>query len=100
MTSRHLRVQVVQRSQPEEGRRLATYTCYFSYDKNAFCDADFSLEPDSTTLLASGPVDFKRKGFALIVTGGTSGYVGARGQVAEETLPTRNAQRLQFAPVN
>ncbi len=74
----------------------ATYTCYFNYSKIAFCDAYYSLKSGASTVVASGPIDFNTSGFSLPVTGGTSKYLAARGEVKETSLPAANAQRLDF----
>jgi hypothetical protein len=72
----------------------ATYTCYFNYNKNAFCDADFTLGGSQGTVTASGPVDFNHTNFALIVTGGTNAYVGVRGELSEKSLAQSNSERI------
>ena len=70
------------------------YTCYFNYDRHAFCRAYYKLGTGGT-LVASGPIDFKSSGFAIPVTGGTKTYLGVRGQV-DAAAAKRNAQRLDF----
>jgi hypothetical protein len=74
----------------------ATYTCYFNYAKIAFCDTYYSLQSGASTIVASGPIDFNRTGFSLPVTGGTSNYLAAGGEIKETPLKTANAQRLDF----
>ena len=56
------------------------YTCYFNYDQHAFCKAYFKLKAGGT-LVASGPIDFKKSRFTIVVTGGTNKYFGVRGEV-------------------
>jgi hypothetical protein len=73
----------------------ASFTCYYSYNQQAFCQAYYELEGGRGTLLASGPVNFERTGFTLVVTGGTGTYLGARGEVTESAT-AKNAQRLDF----
>jgi hypothetical protein len=72
----------------------AVYTCYFNYDRHAFCQAYFKLKAGST-LVASGPIDFGASGFTVVVTGGTKTYLGVRGQAKVVPAP-RNAQRIDF----
>jgi hypothetical protein len=74
----------------------ATYTCYFNYKKMAFCNTYYSLKSGASTIVASGPIDFNTTGFSLPITGGTSRYVAARGELKETSVKTANAQRLEF----
>jgi hypothetical protein len=62
----------------------ATYTCTFNFGQQATCQADFQLR--SGTMFASGPADLTTGRFTLAIIGGTSGYIGSRGQVT--TIPT------------
>jgi hypothetical protein len=73
----------------------ASYTCYFNYANHALCMAYFELSGNSGTLVASGPVNFNRTTFTLVVTGGTMRYLAADGEVAA-TPAAKNAQRLAF----
>jgi hypothetical protein len=73
----------------------ASYLCYFNYNSRALCMAYYELKGREGTVIASGPVDFTKRGFKLVVTGGTQNYAGYRGQVASETA-TENAQRLRL----
>src|SRR6476620_7524136 len=57
----------------------AVYTCYFNYDRHALCQAYYKLKAGGT-LVASGPVNFKVSTFTIVVSGGTSKYIGARGE--------------------
>jgi hypothetical protein len=70
------------------------YTCYFNYDRHAFCRAYYKLTAGGT-LVASGPVDFNTSGFTIVVTGGTSRYLGVRGEAKVVAAP-RKAQRIDF----
>jgi len=72
----------------------AVYTCFFNYDQHALCKAYYKLKAGST-LVASGPVDFKKSKFTIVVTGGTNRYLGARGE-ADVAAAVRNAQRIDF----
>ena len=69
----------------------ATFTCYFQFVKRATCDSYFDLAKG--VMLASGEVRFGASRFALGVTGGTSTYFGALGQM--NAVPAAgNAQRF------
>jgi hypothetical protein len=71
----------------------ATYTCYFNYAQRALCQAYYEFGGGKGTLVSAGPVDFKKKGFSMVVTGGTKDYLGARGEVT--AVPAaKNAQRV------
>jgi hypothetical protein len=70
------------------------YTCYFNYDRHALCRAYYKLTGGGT-LVASGPIDFKTSRFTIVVTGGTTKYLGARGE-AKVARAARNAQRIDF----
>ena len=70
------------------------YTCYFNYDRNAFCEAYFELSK-SNTVVASGPIDFKKTGFTIVITGGTRKYLGARGEV-DVVKAARASQKIDF----
>src|SRR6185437_887685 len=71
----------------------ASYTCYFNYTRHALCQAYYQLR--GGTLTASGPVDFNATSFKLVLTGGTNGYLSARGQVTS-VKSLDNAQRVDF----
>ena len=83
-------------SNPTLKRRAGSgvYTCFFNYDRHAFCRAYYKLTAGGT-LVASGPVDFKTSGFTIVVTGGTNKYLGVRGE-AKAAAAARNAQRIDF----
>ena len=70
------------------------YTCYFNYDQHALCKAYYKLTAGST-LVASGPIDFKNAGFSIVLTGGTNKYLGVRGEVKVAPAATK-AQRVDF----
>ena len=72
----------------------AVYTCYFNYDEHALCQAYYKLAAGNT-IVASGPIDFKKSGFTIVVTGGTKRYLGARGE-AKVVPAAHNAQRIDF----
>jgi hypothetical protein len=71
----------------------ASYTCYFNYTRHALCQAYYQLR--GGTLTAAGPVDFNATSFKLVLTGGTKGYLSARGQVTS-VKSLDNAQRVDF----
>jgi hypothetical protein len=72
----------------------AVYTCYFNYDRHALCQAYYKLKGGST-LVASGPINFNASGFTIVVTGGTTKYLGVRGEAKVVAAP-RNAQKIDF----
>jgi hypothetical protein len=75
----------------------ATYTCVYNFDQKALCEAYFTL--NGSALFASGPVDFTSTQFTLAVTGGTSKYLGTRGEVASAPAAkpsAKNETRLDF----
>jgi hypothetical protein len=72
----------------------AVYTCYFNYDRHALCQAYYKL-PGGSTIVASGPIDFNSSKFTIVVSGGTNGYLGARGQ-ANVVPAAHGAQRIDF----
>jgi hypothetical protein len=72
----------------------AVYTCYFNYDEHALCQAYYKLKAGNT-IVASGPIDFKKSGFTIVVTGGTKSYLGVRGE-AKVVPAAHNAQRIDF----
>lgn len=71
----------------------AVYTCYFNYDQHALCKAYFKLKAGST-LVASGPIDFRGSKFTIVVTGGTNNYFGVRGEVRVAAAPKNS--RIDF----
>jgi hypothetical protein len=73
------------------------YTCYFNYDRHALCRAYYKLKAGGT-IVASGPIDFNASTFTIVVTGGTTKYLGVRGQadVAPAARAARNAQKIDF----
>jgi hypothetical protein len=71
------------------------YTCYFNYDQLALCQAYYKLKGGST-LVASGPIDFKTSGFTIVITGGTNTYLGVRGEVNVAVAKVKKAQRVDF----
>ena len=71
------------------------YTCYFNYDQHALCQAYYKPSAGGT-LVASGPVDFGKSGFTIVITGGTKPYLGARGQVTVGVSVKKSTQRVDF----
>jgi len=69
------------------------YTCFFNYDQHALCKAYFKLK-GAGTLVASGPIDFKGSKFTIVVTGGTSKYLGARGEL--KAAAGQSSSRVDF----
>lgn len=72
----------------------AVYTCFFNYDRHALCQAYYRFKAGGT-IVASGPVNFKISRFTIVVSGGTSKYLGAHGQ-ASAVAARGNAQRIDF----
>ena len=70
------------------------YTCYFNYNQRALCKAYYKLKTGST-LVASGPIDFKTNGFTIVMTGGTNTYLGVRGEV-NVAVAKKGAQKIDF----
>jgi hypothetical protein len=70
------------------------YTCYFNYDRHALCQAYYKLKAGGT-LVASGPIDFNRSTFTIVVSGGTVRYLGVRGEARVRAAPG-NAQKIDF----
>lgn len=71
----------------------AIFTCYYNFVKHATCDSYFDLKDG--LVLAAGPVTFNSSRFTLSVTGGTSRYFGALGEVIA-TPAANKAQRLHL----
>jgi len=57
----------------------ASYTCTYTFGNKGTCEAYFDLK--NGTIFATGPVDFSASTFSLAITGGTSAYLGADGQI-------------------
>ncbi len=72
----------------------AVYTCYFNYDRHALCQSYYKLKTGGT-LVASGPVDFNKTTFDIVVSGGTNKYLGARGE-AKAVAAAGSAQKINF----
>ena len=81
---------------PSLERRIGTasFTCQYNFAKNAFCDASFRLNGE-TTLIANGSFNFESSRFTLAVVGGTGAYLAASG-VLTETPTANHAQHLAF----
>lgn len=71
----------------------AFYTCYFNFTHNATCDANYTLGHGE--LVASGQITFNGNGYTLAVTGGSSKYLGASGEVQGTGAATAEV-RLSF----
>jgi hypothetical protein len=72
----------------------ATFTCYYNFGKNAFCDASFQVGTRGA-LIANGAFNFDASRFVLTVTGGSGAYLSASGTLAE-SQSANHAQRLAF----
>jgi len=71
----------------------AMFTCYYGFDKSAICDTYFDLP--SGLVLASGQVPFGSSRFTLGISGGTTTYLGVRGELRVAPA-TKNALRLDL----
>jgi hypothetical protein len=71
------------------------YTCYFNYDRHALCRAYYKFKTGST-LVASGPIDFKSSRFTIVITGGTNDYLGVRGEVNVAVAKDKSGQKVDF----
>jgi len=81
-------------SAAKHGIGTAVYTCFFNYDRHALCQAYYKFKAGGT-IVGSGPVDFKKSSFTIVVSGGTTTYLGVQGQASAS--PSRgNAQRIDF----
>jgi hypothetical protein len=69
----------------------ATYTCLYAFDKNAFCDATYSLPGGS--LIGAGAFAFKATRYVIPIVGGTGTYSGATGELDSDPGPN-GTQRL------
>jgi hypothetical protein len=63
----------------------AVYTCFFNYDRHALCQAYYKFKAGGT-IVASGPVNFKVSRFTIVVSGGTSKYLGDAQRIDFELL--------------
>jgi hypothetical protein len=72
----------------------AAYSCTVNFNKQAICEGQFTLS--GGTMLAMGPADLTGGDWILPVTGGTSRYAGAHGQLTSTTLGQKNTQILRF----
>ena len=70
------------------------FTCQYSFDKNAYCDASFRLRTRQHDD-GRGRVQLQRDQFTLDVTGGY-GELANRTGFVEETPSARHAQKLSF----
>jgi hypothetical protein len=79
------------RSRPDGS---AVFTCLYYAARNAFCDAYFRFA-GGDVLVGTGAFRFDATKYALAITGGYGGYVGAKGDV-EAVVGSKLAQRLDF----
>ncbi len=75
----------------------AVYSCTFNFAQQAACDAN--LELTGGTMFASGPADLITGRFTLAVVGGTSAYLGSRGQLTSAPTGRKNTTRLDVVLV-
>jgi len=71
----------------------ATYTCQYGFNKNAFCDAAYTI--NGSGLIAVGGFNFDASSFSLAVTGGTGRYSRKTGELQARPGPG-HSQRLAF----
>ena len=76
----------------------AVYSCTFNFAQQATCDANFQL--NDGTMFASGPADLTSGQFTLAVIGGTSAYLGSRGQDTSTPTAKPNTVRDDFILVH
>jgi hypothetical protein len=69
----------------------ATFTCLYSFDQSAFCDAAYQLA--GGTLIGGGSFTFGANTFTLAITGGTGKYAQLTGDL-KATASAGRAQRL------
>src|SRR5271154_1561470 len=63
----------------------AVFICQYNFDKNGFCDAFYDVSGGMLT--GAGPVAAGATSFNLAVTGGTSRYRGATGELIASAAP-------------
>jgi hypothetical protein len=69
----------------------AVFTCTYNFDRNAFCDAVYTLKGGS--LIGAGAFNFDAGRFSIAITGGTGKYRSANGDL--QATPAKNkAQHL------
>lgn len=71
----------------------AVLTCQYYFNRNAFCDASFSI--NGGTLIGAGALNFDATHYAIAITGGYGTLSDLRGDV-EETPSVKHAERLAF----
>ena len=72
----------------------AVFTCLYDFNKDAFCDASYSL--NDGTVFGAGTLDTTADSFAIPITGGTGKYLGLMGVIHASPGPS-HSQRLAFA---
>jgi len=71
----------------------ATFTCQYNFNKNAFCDAVYTLK--NGTLYGAGAFNFNATAFSLAITAGNGAYTGKTGQMIATPGPN-HSQHLIF----
>jgi hypothetical protein len=69
----------------------ATLICYYNFDHNAFCDAQYTLP--GGVLFGSAAFDFDASSFDIAITGGSGRYVRATGGILVTPGP-KHSQHL------
>jgi hypothetical protein len=73
---------------------VATFSCQYSFDKNASCMAAYKLKGGD--VIAGGASEFNASKFSLAVTGGTGVYTNTAGAIEIREGSSGNSQRLHF----
>lgn len=71
----------------------ASFTCQYGFDKNAFCDAAYTLAGGN--LIGAGTFNFNAGKFAIAITGGTGKYRSMTGDLQASPGPN-HSQHLAF----
>jgi hypothetical protein len=72
----------------------ASYSCTVNFGEQAICEGQFSLT--GGTMIAMGAADLRTSDWVLPVTGGTSRYAGAHGQLTSTATGQKNTQVIRF----
>ncbi len=74
----------------------AIYTCFYYFDKNAFCDTTYQLTHG--VVVGGAALVFNATTFKVAAIQGTGSYAGDLGQILETASGSGNTQgeRLQF----
>jgi hypothetical protein len=70
-----------------------TYSCQYEFDKDAFCDAAYTLK--GGTMTGAGAIDFDASSFKVAIIGGSGKYAGLTGEL-EVGPGGPKTERLQF----